>query len=49
MARKSEKLIRSLADYSNPSSRDLSLVKAYWRDANRIVSLLNSLIEKGLL
>jgi uncharacterized protein (UPF0332 family) len=40
---------RYRADYGTPSKADLSLVNATWRDANRLVSLLKSLITRGLL
>jgi uncharacterized protein (UPF0332 family) len=40
---------RYLADYGDSSVIDLSSAHALWRDANRLVSLLNSLIQRGLL
>jgi uncharacterized protein (UPF0332 family) len=41
--------IRARADYGVPQPTDLSRVKSHWRDANRQVSLLKSLIKRGLL
>jgi uncharacterized protein (UPF0332 family) len=40
---------RYLADYGDPSTVVLSLAQSHWRDANRLVSLLNSLIRRGQL
>jgi len=40
---------RYLADYGDTRSINLSRAKLYWRDANRLVKLLNSLVERGLL
>jgi len=40
---------RYLADYGDVSNIVLSLAKSHWREANRLVSLLNSLIRRGLL
>ena len=40
---------RYLADYGDASKIILPIAKSYWRDANRLVSLLNSLIQRGLL
>jgi uncharacterized protein (UPF0332 family) len=40
---------RARADYGVPLPADLSRVKSQWRDANRQVSLLKSLIKRGLL
>jgi uncharacterized protein (UPF0332 family) len=40
---------RYLADYGSASNIVLSLAKSHWREANRLVSLLNSLIRRGLL
>jgi uncharacterized protein (UPF0332 family) len=42
--------IRYLADYGDHSTTTaFSSVPSLWRDANRLVSLLNSLIRRGLL
>lgn len=40
---------RYLADYGIPSKKALNLAKTYWRNANKLVSLLNSLRRRGLL
>lgn len=40
---------RYLADYGDSSNIVLSLAISHWREANRLVSLLNSLIRRGLL
>ena len=40
---------RYLADYGDSSTIILSVAKSNWRDANRLVSLLNSLLQRGLL
>jgi len=40
---------RYLADYGDASNIVLSLALSHWREANRLVSLLNSLIRRGLL
>lgn len=40
---------RYLADYGDSSLVVASFARSCWRDANRIVSLLHSLIQRGLL
>jgi uncharacterized protein (UPF0332 family) len=40
---------RYLADYGDSSNIVLSLAITHWREANRLVSLVNSLIRRGLL
>jgi len=40
---------RYLADYGDSSTIIPPVVKSHWRDANRLVSLLNSLIRRGVL
>jgi uncharacterized protein (UPF0332 family) len=40
---------RYLADYGDSATIVLPIAKSYWRDANRLVSLLNSLLRRGLL
>jgi uncharacterized protein (UPF0332 family) len=40
---------RYLADYGDSSVITLSSAQSLWRDANRLVSLLSSLIQRGLL
>jgi len=37
------------ADYGVPTITDMPLIKSHWRDANRLVSLVKSLIKRGLL
>jgi uncharacterized protein (UPF0332 family) len=41
--------MRARADYGVSLKTDLSLVSSHWRNANRHVSLLKSLIKRGLL
>jgi uncharacterized protein (UPF0332 family) len=40
---------RYLADYGDSATIVLPIAKSSWRDANRLVSLLNSLLRRGLL
>jgi uncharacterized protein (UPF0332 family) len=40
---------RYVADYGDPATIVASVAKSLWRDANQIVSLLNSLISRGAL
>ncbi len=40
---------RYLADYGDSATIVLPIAKSYWRDANRLVSLLNSLLRRGWL
>jgi uncharacterized protein (UPF0332 family) len=40
---------RYVADYGDPAAIIVSVAHGHWRDANRLVSLLNSLINRGLL
>ena len=40
---------RYLADYGETTKIDLPLAKSHWRDANKLVSLLNRFIKRGLL
>jgi uncharacterized protein (UPF0332 family) len=40
---------RYVADYGDPAAVIVSVAQGHWRDANRLVSLLNSLINRGLL
>jgi uncharacterized protein (UPF0332 family) len=40
---------RYLVDYGDASIFEVSVAESYWRDANRLVSLLNSLIRRGVL
>jgi hypothetical protein len=37
------------ADYGVPTITDMPLIKSHWRDANRLVNLVKSLIKRGLL
>ena len=41
--------MRTMADYGTTSTVNQSLVLSLWRDANRMVNLLTSLIKRGLL
>ena len=41
--------MRYRADYGATSIIDLPLVSSLWRDASRLVNLLNSLIARGML
>jgi uncharacterized protein (UPF0332 family) len=40
---------RYRADYGAPTAEDLSRVKSYWRNSNRLITLLKSIIGRGLL
>jgi len=40
---------RYLADYGDSSKTVVPVAQSCWRDANRIISLLHSLIRRGLL
>jgi hypothetical protein len=40
---------RYKADYGNDESIDVSQATTLWREANRIIALLNGLINRGLL
>ncbi|MDZ7359177.1 MAG: hypothetical protein ONB46_00410 [candidate division KSB1 bacterium] len=40
---------RYVADDGDPAAVVVSVAQGHWRDANRLVSLLNSLVNRGLL